>query len=282
MTGLTRQDILQHQANVPWPMQHQVEQDLLLSRAMVALFSDAFLQEQIAMRGGTVLHKVHLAPPSRYSEDIDLVAIGERPEEHLRAAIKRVLLPVLGKPKRWGWESVKLAVRNLARPSRVLRVIYEVPSVIERRRVLTIVVEANVTERTPYSPVVALPFEVRYRDTVQSVPVNSFDINEMLGTKLRALFQRRRGRDLFDLYWALSARSAMPVEASRVVDAFQHYMDLEESKVPRQDFLEQLDAHLSDRGFCSDMEPLLRAGLVYDPHAAGALVRDELLLRLPE
>lgn len=225
---------------------------------------------------------MHLAPPSRYSEDIDLVAIGERPEEHLRAAIKRVLLPVLGKPKRWGWESVKLAVRNLARPSRVLRVIYEVPSVIERRRVLTIVVEANVTERTPYSPVVALPFEVRYRDTVQSVHVNSFDINEMLGTKLRALFQRRRGRDLFDLYWALSARSAMPVEASRVVDAFQHYMDLEESKVPRQDFLEQLDAHLSDRGFCSDMEPLLRAGLVYDPHAAGALVRDELLMRLPK
>lgn len=122
MTGLTRQDVLQHQTHVPWPMQYQVEQDLLLSRAMVASFSDAFLQGQIAMRGGTVLHKVHLAPPSRYSEEIDLVAIGERPEEHLRAAIKRVLLPVLGKPKGWGWESVKLAVRNLARPSRVLRV----------------------------------------------------------------------------------------------------------------------------------------------------------------
>ena len=71
MTSLTRQDVLQHQANVPWPMLHQVEQDLLLSRAMVALFSDAFLKEQIAMRGGTVLHKVHLAPPSRYSEDME-------------------------------------------------------------------------------------------------------------------------------------------------------------------------------------------------------------------
>lgn len=26
----------------------------------------------------------------------------------------------------------------------------------------------------------------------------------MLGTKMRALFQRKRGRDLFDLYWALA------------------------------------------------------------------------------
>jgi predicted nucleotidyltransferase component of viral defense system len=28
----------------------------------------------------------------------------------------------------------------------------------------------------------------------------------MLGTKMRALFQRRRGRDLFDLYRALTMR----------------------------------------------------------------------------
>jgi predicted nucleotidyltransferase component of viral defense system len=282
MTHLTRQDVLRHQANVPWPTQHQVEQDLLLSRAMVALFSDTFLKEQIAMRGGTVLHKVHLAPPSRYSEDIDLVAIGERPEEHLRAAIKRVLRPVLGEHKRWGWESVKLAVRNLAKPSRVLRVIYEVPSVMEQRRVLTVVVEANVTERRPYNPVARLPFEVGFRGETHSAHVTSFDINEMLGTKLRALFQRRRGRDLFDLFWALSVPSPMPVDASQVIDAFQHYMDMEGSKVPRQGFLDQLDAHLSDRGFCSDMEPLLRADLVYDPQAAGVLVRNELLMRLPE
>ena len=70
MTPLTRQDILAHQEQVPWPVLHQVEQDLLLCRAMVSIFEDRFLSEQVAMRGGTVLHKVHLAPASRYSEDI--------------------------------------------------------------------------------------------------------------------------------------------------------------------------------------------------------------------
>lgn len=53
---------------------------------MAALFEDPFLSAQIAMRGGTLLHKAHLAPASRYSEDIDLVVVGTRPEEHMLAA----------------------------------------------------------------------------------------------------------------------------------------------------------------------------------------------------
>ena len=72
ITPITRRDVIAHQLVVPWPSQVQVEQDLLLCRAMVTLFDDAFLQGQIAMRGGTLLHKVHLAPASRYSDDIDL------------------------------------------------------------------------------------------------------------------------------------------------------------------------------------------------------------------
>src|SRR5437773_7890362 len=79
ITPITRRDVIAHQSVVPWPSQVQVEQDLLLCRAMVTLFDDAFLQGQIAMRGGILLHKVHLAPASRYSEDIDLVVFGDRP-----------------------------------------------------------------------------------------------------------------------------------------------------------------------------------------------------------
>jgi hypothetical protein len=55
MTPLTVQDVLAHQTHVPWPELHQVEQDLLLSLAMRAIFEDKFLAEQVAMRGGTVL-----------------------------------------------------------------------------------------------------------------------------------------------------------------------------------------------------------------------------------
>ena len=62
MTPITRQNILAHQAVVPWSAQYQVEQDLLLCRAMVVLFDDAFLSSQIAMRGGGY-HQLGNHPP---------------------------------------------------------------------------------------------------------------------------------------------------------------------------------------------------------------------------
>ena len=117
MTPITRQDILAHQAVVPWAAQYQVEQDLLLCRSMAALFDDDFLSGQIAMRGGTLLHKAHLAPASRYSEDIDLVVVGTRPEDHVRRAIRRVLTDVLGEPKTSVWDTLKLALRNAVQPT---------------------------------------------------------------------------------------------------------------------------------------------------------------------
>jgi predicted nucleotidyltransferase component of viral defense system len=143
MIPITRQDILAHQAIVPWAAQYQVEQDLLLCRAMIALFDDKFLSSQIAMRGGTLLHKVHLAPAARYSEDIDLVVIGARPADHIRRAIRRVLTEVLGTPKTSVWDTLKLAIRNTVKPSRVLRMTYSTRSIIEPGRTLDIVVEAN-------------------------------------------------------------------------------------------------------------------------------------------
>jgi predicted nucleotidyltransferase component of viral defense system len=111
---LTRQDVLAHQREVPWAELYQVEQDLLLCLAMRAIFADRFLAKEVAMRGGTVLHKVHLAPAARYSEDIDLVAVGKRPEEHIRKALMRVLRPILGRERSSVWMALKLAVRNAA------------------------------------------------------------------------------------------------------------------------------------------------------------------------
>lgn len=55
------------QAHAPWPKRSQIEQDLRLSRGVAAIFADSVLSEHLAMRGGTVLHKAHLAPAARYS-----------------------------------------------------------------------------------------------------------------------------------------------------------------------------------------------------------------------
>jgi predicted nucleotidyltransferase component of viral defense system len=279
---LTRQDVLAHQRDVPWAELYQVEQDLLLCLAMRAIFSDRFLAKEVAMRGGTVLHKVHLAPAARYSEDIDLVAVGERPEEHIRKALMRVLRPIFGKERSSVWMALKLAVRNAAKPSRILRCVYEVPSVSEPRRLLNVQVEANVTERRPKYDVQWLPFTFGFRGEAVSITLASFNIDELLATKMRAMFRRKKGRDLFDLYWALTAHAARPVDIERVLVAFAHYMGAEGTSVPRAEFIAHLEECLADRaGFCTDMTDLLRVGVAYDPLIAGAYLKTELLARLP-
>lgn len=279
---LTKRDILEHQHKVLWPNLRQVEQDLLLCQVMIHLFNDDFLNTQIAMRGGTLLHKVHLAPASRYSEDIDLVIVGERPDDHISKAIKRVLKPTLGKPSFSAWQEIKLAVRNAVKPSKVLREIYQVPSVADPSgKPLEIVVEVNATERTPYQAIAQLPFALQLRNQTQQTMVRGFDIHEMLGTKMRALFQRTRGRDLFDLYWALT-KSPVPVHPPSIIDAFLHYMRQEQSQAGRADFIEAMQSKLADKGFLSDMNPLLRTGLDYQPKIAGDYVVQNLLMLIPE
>jgi predicted nucleotidyltransferase component of viral defense system len=280
MNPLTRRDVIAHQASVPWPLQRQVEQDLLLCLAIAALFNDEFLRSQIAMRGGTLLHKVHLAPAARYSEDIDLVVYGDRPEAHIAKAIKRVLKGVFGTPTDSIWDTIQLAIRNVVKPSRVLRLTYSVPSVSEPGATLDVVVEANVTERKPHREIVHIPFEFIYRGVTLKSALNGYDLHEMLGTKMRALFQRNRGRDLFDLYWALTMATPA-VDPAIVIESFRHHLEQEGGGAARSEFIGILDSHLADRSFCNDMLPLLRVGLDYDPKKAGELVKAKLLGLLP-
>jgi predicted nucleotidyltransferase component of viral defense system len=71
-------------------------------------------------------------------------------------------------------------------------------------------VEANVAERRPKYELQWLPFACGFRGEAVSIALASFNIDEMLATKMRAMFQRKKGRDLFDLYGALTAYAAQP------------------------------------------------------------------------
>jgi hypothetical protein len=71
------------------------------------------------------------------------------------------------------------------------------------------------------------------------------------------------------------------VDPVGVIESFVHYLRKEGCAAGRDEFISLLREHLKDRGFCSDMEPLLRQGIDYDPQLAGNLVVTKLLDRLP-
>ena len=89
--------ILEWSNTVPWNSNAQVEQDLIICRALVEIFNDEFLSSHLAFRGGTALHKLYLQPQPRYSEDIDLVQIRSEPIKETIIRLSEVL-SFLGKP----------------------------------------------------------------------------------------------------------------------------------------------------------------------------------------
>ena len=44
----------------PWDLDPQIEQDLVIARTVVELFSDDLLKKSLAFRGGTALHKLYI------------------------------------------------------------------------------------------------------------------------------------------------------------------------------------------------------------------------------
>ena len=93
---IPRDYINEWRENAPWNEDFQVEQDLVISRVLVEMFSDPILAEALAFRGGTALYKLYLTPPARYSEDIDLVQVEPGPAGPLMDRLRGALDPWLG------------------------------------------------------------------------------------------------------------------------------------------------------------------------------------------
>jgi predicted nucleotidyltransferase component of viral defense system len=285
---IPRHEIAAWRAHAAWRTDAQVEQDLLLSRAMAAIFADDFLASQVAMRGGTVLHKVHLAPAARYSEDIDLVLVGGRPVSHVRKALARVLRPVLGEPALNVLDTFQLAVRNAVQPSQVARMVYRYRPTVAPPAEMKIKVEVNYSECDPCYAVVDLPYHPPLPELEAPVTLRSYELDEMLGTKLRALLQRTQGRDLFDIHRACvrsdehaAAGGPALVDPDRVVASFRLYMQMEGSRVFRADFERALAQKLASRLFRGDMTRVLPPGVEFDVDAAADSLRSLFLARLP-
>ena len=106
-------------------------------------------------------------------------------------------------------------------------------------------------------------------------------LEELLGTKLRALYQRRKGRDLYDMYKALVQVPGMDKEA--LLHCYHAYMDFVVDEPPTQKvYLQNMEAKMQDDEFIGDLAALIRPTEKYDQATAFDLVRTELLEKIDE
>ncbi|MEQ1507567.1 MAG: nucleotidyl transferase AbiEii/AbiGii toxin family protein [Myxococcota bacterium] len=251
-------------AEAPWASAALVEQDLVLSRAIVEIFRVPELAAALAFRGGTALHKVHLRPGARYSEDIDLVQAVPAPIGPTFDRVRSVLDPWLGTPKR----DLKEGRVNL---------IYRFTSQEDPPRQLRLKIEINSREQFAVFGHTKVPFEVRSDWFTGSAELTTFHLDELMGTKLRALYQRKKGRDLFDMAMALDHGA----DPERIVACFSRYMTEGGHHVTRAQFEQNLHEKRARDVFRGDLEPLLRLGSAWDPESALTRVLAELVARLP-
>lgn len=250
---------------VPWQTNEQVEQDLMICRALVEIFSDEWLAERLAFRGGTALHKLYLNPQPRYSEDIDLVQITAEPFGPIVDRI-RERLAFLGEPKR------SLKAHNF---TLYYRFESEFPPVVNLR----LKVETNTREHFTVLGLIKFPFTVESSWFSGSCDLTTYKLEELLGTKLRALYQRRKGRDLYDLFIALCQRPELDKDA--LLHAYREYMAFSVEAPPSQrEFILNMEAKMKDTEFLRDTTALLRPTVPFIPHNAYELVKTALIERI--
>ena len=245
----------------PWLADSQVEQDLVLSRVFVEVFSNTKLRENLAFRGGTALYKLHFPSAWRYSEDIDLVQIRSGSIGVILNEIRRLIDPLLGVPN-----------RDLKEDSVVLnyRFSSEIPPVVRLR----LKIEINTREHFSIMGIEKRPYSVKSDWFSGVCELGTYSLEELLGTKLRALYQRRKGRDLFDLWIGLTEGHS---DNEAIVRVFQRYMEAGGHHVTQEEFRKNLRDKIKNRNFLRDTEGLLRPGITYDPQEAYRLVENRLI-----
>ena len=262
---IPKESIVEWKQIAPWLEMQMVEQDLIICRALVAIYTDEFLASRLAFRGGTALHKLYLSPQPRYSEDIDLVQI--QPENIGTIFDKlREVLSFLGKPV------IKQKKNNNA-------VVFRVDSTFPPVMPIRLKIEINCKEHFNVLGLAKIPFEVKNQWFNGSCEVTTYQLDELIGTKLRALYQRKKGRDLFDLQKALENPN---LNADNVIKCYYQYISFSDGESPSQAvYLANMEEKIREEIFLNDMKALLRPSLVFNPQEAYEIVKRKLIEKIP-
>ncbi|HLB42163.1 MAG TPA: nucleotidyl transferase AbiEii/AbiGii toxin family protein [Gammaproteobacteria bacterium] len=249
----------------PWVFQSQVEQDLILSRALIVLYQDELIQETLAFRGGTALNKLFIKPAARYSEDLDFVQVNDELIGHILTAIRKVLDPWLG-VARWkqGPRSVKLIYRFQSEGN---------PPVPLRLKI-----EINTTEFFTLYGYQNHDYGIESRWFTGHTTIKTYQLEELMGTKLRALYQRLKGRDLFDLWLGIAQ---LNMDCEKVIDVFSQYNKANNIVISRAEFEKNLIPKMKVHEFIGDVKALLSDGINWEPEQAYLSVMNQLISRLP-
>ena len=258
--------IIGWRSKVPWRNDLQVEQDLILHAMIQAIYSDPFLQKEIALRGGTCLNKFIWNTPVRYSEDLDFVQMAPGKIGPIANHLRHILKDIFE-------EDGKSEVKRGG-----FRLYYSFMPENNSTHRQQIKIEINTREQFAIDGYKKLKIMLDSRWRSGESLVTTFSTEELFATKLRALYQRRKGRDLFDLWMS----QELNPNFDKIVHLFLQYMNHNKKKIHRDLFMQNLDDKMKDQTFLDDVTALLIDGTNYDPRKAADFLNKKLISLIPE
>jgi predicted nucleotidyltransferase component of viral defense system len=153
------------------------------------------------------------------------------------------------------------------------RFMTEIEPIVTRK----VKIEINTREHFAVMPTIKKIFTVESEWFSGQAEVITYTIEELLATKLRALYQRKKGRDLYDFWYAYL--QIPNLNNKLIIQIFNHYMENEKAFVSRAEFEENLYLKQKSAVFNSDIRPLLAAEHAnkYDPAQAYNILFTEFI-----
>lgn len=199
----------------------------------------------------------------KYSEDIDLVQINSEPIVAVLKRIREKLASFLGTKR-----TVLQHIHNNT-------IIYRFETSTQPTINMRLKIEINTREHFNVLGLKEIPFKVENSWFTGECNLTGYALEELLGTKLRALYQRRKGRDLFDLYWALTNQE---VDNLKVIQCYKTYMDFSVENPPtKKQFLANIEEKMKDKEFFQDIHSILKPNVEYDGVKAQEIVTTRLI-----
>lgn len=247
----------------PWQTQDMVEQDLIIERALVELYKMPLVRKNLAFKGGTALNKLFVDPQARYSEDIDLTLVNKIPIGKTIDQLRDALDPWLGKPK---WKHSSFSIK------------FFYPYTAISGESVKLKVEINMTNYEQVFGLQYMDFEHDSSYFSGRSTITTYELDELMGTKLRALYNRNKSRDLFDM-WLVMTRDLVDID--RVIESFVFCSKMENNPVSRAQFEANMYAKKQSAEFKGDMSKLLAGHVNWNVGEAFELIEKEIYHRLP-
>jgi len=258
--------LLWEDQEAPWLENWQIEHDLMMSRVLVEIFSHKLLSESLLFRGGTALGKLHFSKPHRFSEDLDLVQIEPGP---IKQSIQKPLLHEV-------MDELPLELKKYGPSDLGYSYFFDFdvrdPAVDKSR----LKIEINTREHFTILNPLCIPYQVSTDWFEGTAKIRTHPAAEMMAHKLLALYDRKKGRDLFDLWYGYKMDLAKP---QQVLSCYEEYVEeaREAGDISLAQFEENLSGKIRDAEFREDTKPLLREGIEYEIDKAVRIVHEQFV-----